>query len=78
MSGYAVYSVQALWFTADKGGIGPVFGNVVDWRGVGVVLDSFDNDGKVFIVTPPPFPPPHTHTHTHTLTIPSTSSIPSE
>lgn len=38
----------AFWYTAEKGGSGPVFGNKDNWVGMGIFLDSFDNDGKVF------------------------------
>nr|XP_022312561.1 protein ERGIC-53-like [Crassostrea virginica] len=36
----------AIWFTEDKGQEGPVFGNQDKWRGLGVFMDSFDNDGQ--------------------------------
>lgn len=36
---------MAIWFTAERGSEGPVFGNVEWWHGMGVLLDSFDNDG---------------------------------
>ncbi|XP_062619727.1 protein ERGIC-53-like, partial [Saccostrea cucullata] len=36
----------AVWFTEDKGQEGPVFGNQNMWRGLGVFMDSFDNDGQ--------------------------------
>nr|XP_034322732.1 protein ERGIC-53 [Crassostrea gigas] len=36
----------AIWFTEDKGQEGPVFGNQDMWRGLGVFMDSFDNDGQ--------------------------------
>ena len=39
--------MQAIWFTQNAGVEGPVFGNSEVWRGLGVVLDSFDNDGLV-------------------------------
>ena len=41
--------MQAIWFTQNPGTEGPVFGNTEVWRGVGVMLDSFDNDGLVSI-----------------------------
>lgn len=40
-------NVQAIWFTQEQGSEGPVFGNMDVWRGLGVMLDSFDNDGLV-------------------------------
>ena len=39
--------LQAIWFTKDPGTEGPVFGNTEIWHGLGVMLDSFDNDGLV-------------------------------
>uniref|UniRef100_UPI00398EBCE1 protein ERGIC-53 n=1 Tax=Pristiophorus japonicus TaxID=55135 RepID=UPI00398EBCE1 len=36
----------ALWYTADQGLDGPVFGAADSWNGVGIFFDSFDNDGK--------------------------------
>ncbi|XP_062599531.1 protein ERGIC-53-like [Saccostrea cucullata] len=36
----------AVWFTEDKGQVGPVFENQVMWRGLGVFMDSSDNDGQ--------------------------------
>ncbi len=38
---------QAMWFTEEAGPEGAVFGNVDMWKGLGVILDSFDNDGLV-------------------------------
>jgi len=38
---------QAIWFTEEAGSEGPVFGNVDTWKGLGVMLDSFDNDALV-------------------------------
>lgn len=38
---------QAIWFTEQAGSEGSVFGNIDAWKGVGVILDSFDNDGLV-------------------------------
>ncbi|XP_048750391.2 protein ERGIC-53-like [Ostrea edulis] len=35
-----------VWFTEDKGQDGPVYGNQDMWRGLGVFMDSFDNDGQ--------------------------------
>ena len=39
--------MQAIWFTQNPGVEGQVFGNTEVWRGLGVMLDSFDNDGLV-------------------------------
>ena len=39
--------VQALWFTEQKGSEGQVFGSNDQWKGLGVFLDSFDNDNQV-------------------------------
>ncbi|XP_061414579.1 protein ERGIC-53-like isoform X2 [Lethenteron reissneri] len=36
---------MALWYTANQGSEGPVFGAADRWNGLGVFLDSFDNDG---------------------------------
>eukprot|EP00960_Hanusia_phi_P052888 761721-Hanusia_phi.AAC.2 len=36
----------ALWFTKQSEGFGGTFGNREDFHGVGVVLDTYDNDGK--------------------------------
>lgn len=35
---------QAIWFTESTGEQGPVFGARDFYRGLGVFLDSFDND----------------------------------
>uniref|UniRef100_A0A914MR13 L-type lectin-like domain-containing protein n=1 Tax=Meloidogyne incognita TaxID=6306 RepID=A0A914MR13_MELIC len=35
----------AIWYTAQQGTIGPVFGANDFWTGMGIMLDSFDNDG---------------------------------
>jgi mannose-binding lectin 1 len=35
---------MAIWFTEQPGVEGPVFGSNDHWKGVGVFLDSFDND----------------------------------
>ncbi|XP_021357046.1 protein ERGIC-53-like [Mizuhopecten yessoensis] len=37
---------MALWFTEQKGVEGPVFGSNDQWKGLGLFLDSFDNDGQ--------------------------------
>ncbi|PFX22367.1 protein ERGIC-53-like [Stylophora pistillata] len=34
----------AIWFTETAGTEGPAFGNINTWKGLGVFLDSFDND----------------------------------
>uniref|UniRef100_A0A4W4EAK1 L-type lectin-like domain-containing protein n=1 Tax=Electrophorus electricus TaxID=8005 RepID=A0A4W4EAK1_ELEEL len=36
----------AIWFTANQGLEGPVYGAADQWNGVGIFFDSFDNDGK--------------------------------
>lgn len=36
----------AIWFTEEQGQEGPVFGSSDRWRGLGIFLDSFDNDNK--------------------------------
>lgn len=38
---------MAIWFTEEKGTDGPVFGSNDHWKGLGVFLDSFDNDLQV-------------------------------
>lgn len=45
-----VYS-QAIWYTEHQGLEGPVFGSADMWNGVGIFFDSFDNDGKVFLLS---------------------------
>lgn len=37
---------MAIWFTEAKGHEGNVFGSSDQWRGLGVFLDSFDNDNQ--------------------------------
>ncbi|EYB85583.1 hypothetical protein Y032_0295g1650 [Ancylostoma ceylanicum] len=37
---------MAIWYTAQMGSIGPVFGANDFWTGMGLFLDSFDNDGQ--------------------------------
>ena len=39
--------VQAVWFTAQPGTEGLAFGNTELWQGLGIMLDSFDNNGLV-------------------------------
>ncbi|ESO01927.1 hypothetical protein HELRODRAFT_122015, partial [Helobdella robusta] len=36
----------AVWYTTERGIEGPVFGSKDQWNGLGVFLDSFDNDGQ--------------------------------
>ncbi|KAK2168905.1 hypothetical protein LSH36_13g07022 [Paralvinella palmiformis] len=36
----------AIWYTAEKGQEGPVFGSNDKWNGLAVFFDSFDNDGQ--------------------------------
>ena len=38
---------QAIWFTEEAGVEGSVFGSNDQWKGLGVFLDSFDNDALV-------------------------------
>ncbi len=38
---------MAIWFTEQMGTEGNVFGSNDHWKGLGIFLDSFDNDGKV-------------------------------
>lgn len=42
-----LFSQQAIWFTAEQGLDGPVYGAADQWNGIGIFFDSFDNDGKV-------------------------------
>uniref|UniRef100_A0A183BXI3 L-type lectin-like domain-containing protein n=1 Tax=Globodera pallida TaxID=36090 RepID=A0A183BXI3_GLOPA len=35
----------AIWYTAQQGNLGPVFGANDFWTGMAIMLDSFDNDG---------------------------------
>lgn len=37
---------MAIWYTAQMGALGPVFGANDFWTGMGLFLDSFDNDGQ--------------------------------
>ncbi|KAI6229001.1 ERGIC-53-like protein [Aphelenchoides fujianensis] len=36
----------ALWYTANQGTLGPVFGANDYWHGLALMFDSFDNDGQ--------------------------------
>jgi hypothetical protein len=36
----------AFWYTKERAQPGPVMGNIDRWTGLGVILDTFDNDGK--------------------------------
>nr|XP_014342765.1 PREDICTED: protein ERGIC-53-like isoform X2 [Latimeria chalumnae] len=36
----------AIWFTKERGTIGPVYGAADHWDGVGIFFDTFDNDGN--------------------------------
>ncbi|CAF4353171.1 unnamed protein product, partial [Adineta steineri] len=38
---------MAIWFTDKPGVEGPVFGSNDNWNGLGLFLDSFDNDALV-------------------------------
>ncbi len=46
----ACFSIQAFWYTATKGNGGPVFGNNENFIGLGVIIDTFDNNGVVRIL----------------------------
>lgn len=37
---------MAIWYTDKAGYEGPVFGSNDHWNGLGIFLDSFDNDGQ--------------------------------
>lgn len=37
---------MAVWFTKERSQPGPIFGNKDQWTGLGVILDTFDNDNK--------------------------------
>uniref|UniRef100_A0A6B2L4C4 L-type lectin-like domain-containing protein n=1 Tax=Arcella intermedia TaxID=1963864 RepID=A0A6B2L4C4_9EUKA len=37
---------MAIWYTKQKAQIGPVMGSSDRWQGLGVILDTFDNDGQ--------------------------------
>ena len=38
---------MGFWFTEEKSGEGgPTFGGPESWKGLGLFLDSFDNDGQ--------------------------------
>lgn len=41
--------MQAVWVTGEAGLEGPVYGSSDRWKGVGLFLDSFDNDAKVSV-----------------------------
>ncbi len=43
--------MQAIWVTAQPGSEGQVYGNLGTWAGIGLFLDSFDNDGMVSACT---------------------------
>ena len=36
----------AMWYTQQKGQLGPVFGSNDYWTGMGLLFDSFDNDNQ--------------------------------
>ncbi len=38
---------MAVWYTDKVGTEGPVFGSNDNWNGLGIFLDSFDNDAQV-------------------------------
>jgi len=35
-----------IWYTKERGFLGPVFGNKDKFTGFGIIMDSFDNDGR--------------------------------
>ncbi|XP_038640201.1 protein ERGIC-53-like [Scyliorhinus canicula] len=37
----------AIWYTRERGPMGPVYGAADHWDGVGIFFDSYDNDGRV-------------------------------
>ena len=39
---------MAIWYTEQIGSEGNVFGSNDYWKGLGIFLDSFDNDGQVY------------------------------
>jgi hypothetical protein len=38
---------MAVWYVADRMVEGPVFGSRDTWKGLGIIFDTFDNDGRV-------------------------------
>lgn len=48
---FPVAHLQAIWYTENQGLEGPVFGSADMWNGVGIFFDSFDNDGKVYLLS---------------------------
>ncbi|CAF0922076.1 unnamed protein product, partial [Didymodactylos carnosus] len=40
---------MAIWFTEQAGVEGPVFGSNDQWKGLGIFLDSFDNDALLYV-----------------------------
>ncbi|XP_056671298.1 protein ERGIC-53-like [Monodelphis domestica] len=37
---------MAVWYTQDRGQIGPALGGPAFWKGIGIFFDSFDNDDQ--------------------------------
>jgi len=37
---------MAIWYTKEKTSPGPVMGNIDRWTGLGIIIDTFDNDGN--------------------------------
>jgi hypothetical protein len=37
----------AVWLVEEPGTLGPVFGARDNWNGIGIFIDSYDNDGLV-------------------------------
>lgn len=50
---------MAVWYTADRMTEGPVFGNKDLWKGLAVIFDTFDNDGRVRSALPSSYPSPN-------------------
>ena len=40
------FLIQVVWFVEEPAQSGDVYGYMNKWKGLGVVFDSFDNDGK--------------------------------
>lgn len=48
---FPIIYLQAVWYAENQGLEGPVFGSADMWNGVGIFFDSFDNDGKVYLLS---------------------------
>jgi len=42
--------LQAIWYTEERGLEGGVYGNTEHWKGLAIIMDSFDNDIQVHVV----------------------------